>query len=330
MLLGITLLLVSGLATCCNGQGQAGPPQDDGTSTESPPIQGQAAFDADLAWACLEKQCAFGPRVPGAEAHVQCGDYLLGCLKDVCDRTIVQEFTHRSKRVFPGKSFAMRNLIGVIEPEGGAQADTRQVLLLAHWDSRPFADQEWDPAKRLKPVPGANDGASGVAAALEIARCLSLKRAPTTVIILLTDGEDFGLSGDPTLDEWFLGAKAFAKNPQGLDPRRGILLDMIGDKNVEIGRELQSTWADPSLVERIWTIAKRLGRDDVFVNTEYGVSDDHEPLIEAGLPVVDLIDWRPEVTDTYWHTLGDTPDKCSAEALGAVGEVVLTVLREGI
>jgi glutaminyl-peptide cyclotransferase len=315
------------LATCCNGQ----PRQPGGEShpAESQPAEGEQ-FDAVRAWTNLTKQCDFGPRVPGTQAHEQCGDWLLAQLKETCDVTIEQEFTHRSTRMSPGKSFDMRNLIGVIEPAEGSWQETRQVLLVAHWDSRPIADQDRDPAKRTQPVPGANDGASGVAVALEIARCLSIDPAPVTVIVLLTDGEDFGTSGDPTLSEWFLGAREFARDPRGLDPKRGILLDMVGDKGLRIGREMQSYLVDPSLVQRIWAIAGRLGRDDMFVNTEYAVSDDHEPLIRAGIPVVDLIDWRSEVTHTYWHTVADTPDKCSAESLDAVGDVVLAVLREGI
>ncbi len=326
-LLAVGLMLCSLCAACCNGQ----PPRPQGN--ESDPTESQPTaegFDAQRAWEHLTRQCAFGARAPGSDAHRQCGDYLLAQLEAACDVVHEQPFTHVSTRVFPGKSFAMRNLIGVVHGADGSPQAHRQVLLVAHWDSRPFCDRETDPAKRAQPVPGANDGASGVAVALEIARCLKADRPPMTVVVLLTDGEDFGLSGDPMLSEWFLGAKQFAKDPLGFDPKRGILLDMVGDKDVEIGRELLSYQSDPSLLERIWAIAERLGRDDVFVRTQYAVSDDHEPLIRAGIPMVDLIDWRPEVVDTYWHTLADTPDKCSPEALEAVGEVVLEVLREGI
>ncbi len=339
----LTMLAVDAAFLCliccasCNGQqSPQAPGGGESAPAESVPAESTtqdanaAAFDGERAYDLLVKQCEFGPRNPGGEGHRACGEWLIERLDEWCDEVLVQEFTHTSTMQFPGQTFEMRNLIGVVEPEGGRTETTREVLLVAHWDCRPISDRDPNPMNRSKPILGANDGASGVAAALEIARCLSLDPAPTAVIIILTDGEDFGVSGDPGLREWFLGSRRFAENPLGFDPKRGILLDIIGDKNVEIGRETYSYQADPSLVERIWATAEDLGRDDVFVNTRYTVSDDHLPLIAAGIPVVDLIDWRPEVTDVYWHTQKDTPENCSAEALEAVGEVVLAVLREGI
>jgi len=330
------LLVCAFAGAACNGQpaqgtqpgDHSGPPvTDNDQGSESSP-----AFSGERGYQLLQHQCDFGPRVPGSEAHRKCGDWLLGELDRWCERTEEQAFTHTSGTAFPGRVFQMRNIIGVVEPAAGMTADTRQVLLLAHWDSRPWADQDPDPTKRNEPIPGANDGASGVAVALEVARCLSIERAPTAVIILLTDGEDFGRSWDPGLPEYFLGSKYFAGHYGALDlnPKRGILLDMVGDKTVEIGREVNGMRADPVLVEHISQTAAALGEDDVFVDTAYLVSDDHLPLIAAGIPTVDLIDWREEVTDIYWHTHNDTPDKCSAGALESVGKVVLKVLREGI
>lgn len=325
--LGIMLLLGCG---ACNGQGDA---TDAPTGTDPAPMESEAPsaadFDADRAFDLLVAQCDFGPRVPGSLAHQECGDWLLAELAEHCDTAFAQSFTHRSTRAFPGQTFPMRNLIGIIEPTGGAKPDTREVVLLAHWDSRPFSDHDPDPTRRQEPVLGANDGASGVAVCLEIARALRLERPATRVIILLTDGEDFGIS-EPTLSEYFLGARHFVRNLGELDPKRGILLDMVGDKTLELGREHYSYGADPSLVERIWKKAADLGYEDVFGNTTYAVSDDHLPLIEAGIPTVDLIDWRPQVTRNYWHTTFDTPDKCSPDSLRAVGDVVLALLREGI
>jgi Zn-dependent M28 family amino/carboxypeptidase len=326
--LWLLALLIAGGA--CNGQGAApAQPGTTGPGTTDPPTQTEAMFDGDAAFELLEAQCDFGPRVPGTEAHRKCGDWLLEKLAEYCDEAYAQDFTHVSTRAFPGQSFEMRNLIGIIEPAGGAADDAREVVLLAHWDSRPFADHDPDPTKRDEPVLGANDGASGVAGCLEIARALSVERPPTRVIVLLTDGEDFGIS-EPTLSEYFLGAKHFVRNLGDLDPKRGILLDMIGDDTLELGREWNSYNADPALVERIWAKAAELGYGDVFGDTTYTVSDDHVPLIQAGIPTVDLIDWRPEVTRTYWHTTFDTPDRCSPDSLQAVGDVVLAVLREGI
>lgn len=331
-LVGLAWLWAVLLLGCgaCNGQGGTDDQTvDPGTVPVESEAPSAADFNAEAAFAKLVAQCEFGPRVPGSEAHRRCGDWLLSQLADSCDNAYAQGFTHVSTNAFPGQSFPMRNLIGIIEPKDNKRADTREVLLLAHWDSRPFSDCDPDPAQRHEPVLGANDGASGVAVCLEVARALRIERPATRVIILLTDGEDFGVS-EPTLSEYFLGAKHFVRNLGELDPKRGILLDMVGDKTLQLGREQYSYSADPALVERIWRKAAELGYGSVFVDTTYAVSDDHLPLIEAGIPTVDLIDWRPQVTRTYWHTTSDTPDKCAPASLGAVGAVVLALLREGI
>jgi hypothetical protein len=321
----VALVLLLGGASCQNTTTSQKPVESGPPQPATP-----EAFDGARAFDLLTRQCDFGPRVPGSDAHTQCGDWLLSELGSRCDRAWAQAFTHQSTGSFPGRSFAMRNLLGMVEPAGGRAADTREVLLLAHWDSRPFANHDPLPANRTKPVPGANDGASGVAVALELARCLRTDRGSTAVVILLTDGEDFGLETDPDLPEYFLGSKYFAQHLGDLHPKRGILLDMVGDKTAAFGREGYSYRSDPALVERIWSTAAGLGRERAFTDDFYTVADDHLPLISAGIPTVDIIDWRPEVVDTYWHTVADTPDKCSAESLQAVGEVVLAVLRKGI
>jgi Zn-dependent M28 family amino/carboxypeptidase len=209
----------------------------------------------------------------------------------------------------------------VIGEQNWKEATTR-VALFAHWDTRPSADQEWDSTRRAKPIPGANDGASGVAVLLELARALkgSLPSG-VGVLYVLVDGEDLG----PGLDEMFLGAAHFAQNQPSPKPDYGILLDMIGDRDLRVPKEPNSVSFAPDLVKELYLHAARVGLRDTFPN-EFGseIMDDHIPLNEAGLKTIDLIDF----SYPWWHTLDDTPDKCSAASLGKVGKLLETWLKK--
>lgn len=213
----------------------------------------------------------------------------------------------------------MNNVVGEINWK---DAETR-VALFAHWDTRPTADQEEDPAIRRKPILGANDGASGVAVLLELARVLKAHPLDKKigVRIVLIDGEDLG----PGSDEMYLGAKVYAKSaaPRG---DYGILLDMIGDKDLRVPMEPNSLYLAERLTRAIYAHAKDVGLSDTFPAVEYkwAIEDDHLPLIAAGLPTVDLIDFDYE----HWHKTTDTPDKCSPESLGKVGKLLETWLRK--
>jgi len=283
------------------------------------------AFDGQKAFAHLEAQVAFGPRNPGSDGHAACLTYLRDQLGAVTDSVELQPFTHKSIQMAPGKSFSMTNVIGLIESASGAKA--RKVVLLAHWDTRPVADRDSDSANRKRPILGANDGASGVAVLLELARVLRASRPSTTVVILLVDGEDFGTSGDS--DEWFLGSKYFAEHMGTHRPSRGVLLDMVGDKDLVIEAESLSIEADPALMEQLWSVGGALGYRSHFPESPWPsatVYDDHLPLIDAGVPTVDLIDFDYPP----WHTMADTVDKCSADSLKVVGDTVLQAIRDGI
>jgi glutaminyl-peptide cyclotransferase len=205
---------------------------------------------------------------------------------------------------------------------------TTRILLLAHYDSRPWADEEPDSALHSTPVPGANDGASGVAVLLEIAR--QMKSAPPAVgvDILFTDGEDYGRHRDP--DGFLHGARYFASHlPAGYHPVFGILLDMVGDAELELRKEQFSLEFAPDVVDLVWSAAGALGVFQFTDRVQGRVTDDHLPLNRAGIPTIDIIDFDyPDETNRYWHTLQDTPDKCSPESLGAVGRVLLKVLYE--
>ena len=200
---------------------------------------------------------------------------------------------------------------------------TERILLCAHWDSRPWADQDPNSENRDQPVLGANDGASGVAVLLEVARHIQLAEPKYGVDIVLFDGEDSGLPGQP--DSYALGAQHFAKNKDfRYRPKFGILLDMVGDKDLQIYQEENSVNYAPQVVERIWNRAQGLGSSSFFASSGYQVTDDHLPLLNVGIPCVNLIDFDYE----YWHTLADTPDKCSPESLAEVGRLILSLLYE--
>jgi glutaminyl-peptide cyclotransferase len=198
-----------------------------------------------------------------------------------------------------------------------------RILLCAHWDTRPWADQDPLTANRMKPVMGANDGASGVAVLLEIARLIKLNPPPYGIDIVLFDGEDSGTYGDN--DSWAVGSKEFAKRkPHDYNPMYGILLDLIGDKDQQIYIEANSNRYAPHIVNKIWHKADELGITTFIPDIGYEVMDDHIRLLEAGILCVDLIDFDYP----YWHTTEDTPDKCSPESLENVGRVILSIIYE--
>ncbi|CUS96522.1 Peptidase family M28 [Candidatus Kryptobacter tengchongensis] len=269
-------------------------------------------FNENSAFEYLKKQVSFGPRVPNSNAHEECKNFLINEISKYADAVNVQEFTHS----YLGKNFKLSNIIASFNLKSGFR-----ILLCAHWDSRPYADEEREASKRIQPVPGANDGASGVAVLLEIARILKDNPAPIGVDIVFFDGEDLGIAGD--LDNFCIGSKYFAKNkPVNYLPQFGILLDMVGDKELQIFKESNSVKYAPDVVNYVWGIARELGISEFRDEIKYNVYDDHIPLNEAGIRTIDIIDFDYP----YWHTTEDTPDKCSPQSLGKVGKVLLNVI----
>jgi Zn-dependent M28 family amino/carboxypeptidase len=236
-------------------------------------------------------------------------------MKKSCDSVRLQEFNHKWSST--GKTKTMWNIIG---EQNWKDAKVR-VILMAHWDSRPTSDQDSDRAKRKQPILGANDGASGVAVLLGLMQALKGKRPDLGIQYVLSDGEDLG----PSLDEMFLGAKAYAKSlPAKSDPLRphyGILLDMIGDKDLVVPVEPNSYRAAPELIKALYAHAKDQGLGATFPY-EMGpeIMDDHLSVIDAGVPMIDLIDFDYDP----WHTSRDTPDKCSQASLKKVGLLLET------
>lgn len=276
-------------------------------------------FDAAAVYALLERQVAFGPRVPGTAGHAAQLAWMEQYLRERADTVIRQPFTHTTAA---GDTLRMTNLFARFGPER-----QERILLVAHWDTRPTSDAAASPADRSRPVPGANDGASGVAVLLQLAELFRRVPPPIGVDILLTDGEDFG----PEEPDMYLGAKHFANNlPAGYRPLYGILLDMVGDQNPRFPIEGYSAEMAPEVVQRVWSLAEEMGYGDVFPNTPGGyISDDHLPLNRAGVRTIDIIDFDYGPGNRYWHTPEDVPANTSAESLRIVGDVVAELVYRG-
>jgi glutaminyl-peptide cyclotransferase len=268
-------------------------------------------FDADRAYRDLVRQCQFGPRVPGTEAHRKCAEWLADQLRASADDLSLQRFSLPVRE----ETLPLTNLVATFNPEGKPH-----LLLCAHWDSRPTADCDPDPTNRSKPILGANDGASGVAVLLEIARALKARPPRQRVTVVFFDGEDYG----PDLDAMFLGSRHFAATYQGPPVAWGVLLDMVGDCDLRLPPEHRSLVELPQVVDRIWGAADRAGCAAFVREPGPSVLDDHVILIERGIPCIDVIDFDYP----YWHTAADTPDKCSPASLGQVGRALLLALAE--
>ena len=259
--------------------------------------QTDTQFDGIRAYDDIENQLAFGPRTNGSLAQDQFLLWLRDNLKSAGWDTNIQQadmMGHLVKNVIARR--------GEMPPK---------IILLAHYDSRLSADNDPDPNKHNQPVPGANDGASGVSVLLELARTLPPNTVPVWLVFL--DAEDNGRI--PGWD-WILGAKAFVPSLVS-KPQAVVLVDMIGDANLNIYMEKNS---DKELTQKIWDVAKSLGYEKYFIpEYKYRVIDDHIPFLDDGIPAVDIID----LDYPYWHTTSDTADKVSSESLKIVGETLL-------
>lgn len=321
----IMLLLAS--SACSGKKAETAAAADAATPEISAPVKA----DADSLYALVEAQTSMGPRTPGSAAHARCRDFIQSRLKAYgADTVAVQQ---APVTTFEGKTFTAFNIMGRFNP--GA---SRRVLLLAHYDTRPWADRDADPANRHRPIDGANDGASGVAGLLEIARVAG-DRLPEGLglDLLFVDMEDSGeiadMESDSGDDSWALGTKAWAAAmPYTFDnwPRYAILLDMIGGRDARFHREYFSEQRAGQVVNRVWRIAAQSGFADRFPNSRGGaIDDDHLPLLDAGVACIDIIESANPETGSFnptWHTMDDNLANIDRRTMQEVVQVVLNTL----
>ena len=312
----LSIVLATLVTACGNTGGSTGTNAGADTSAAQPAAVAQ--FDANGAIDLARQQCAFGPRVPGTPQHAKCAEWLTTTLQASCDTVIVQQADVKTGQ---GNMIGIKNIIGVINPEA-----SQRLLLLAHWDTRPWADNDPDAANHNKPVMGANDGASGVAVLLQLARQLKEQGTTLGIDILLVDAEDMGITDIE--ESWGLGTQYWATHPhvQGYKPLFGILLDMVGASDATFSREYYSLQYAGGFVDLVWKCAA----GSHFINANGGaVTDDHVFVNQAGIPCIDIIDMRND-SDTgfcsVWHTVNDTIDGIDPNTLGEVGQTLLNVI----
>lgn len=287
-------------------------------------VVAEPQFNTDSAMLFLKAQTDFGPRVPGTRAHSDCGDYLVSTLRRLGADTVMEQRV--DVEAWNGDILPLRNIVARFNSRPGV----KPVLLLAHWDSRPWADAEKNEADVSKPIDGANDGASGIAVLLEIARQASLNGTLMPVDILFVDGEDYGShEPDDNGDSWCLGTQAWLESRpyEGeASPRYAILLDMVGGRDARFHKEYISSRLAPGIVDMVWNTAARLGMSDRFVNEPGGaVTDDHLFLNRAGIQAIDIIENKNDATGSFnptWHTLDDNFENIDKVTLGYVGRLV--------
>jgi Zn-dependent M28 family amino/carboxypeptidase len=279
-------------------------------------------FDGDLAFDVLLKQCSFGPRNPGSDGHQACLKYITDKLSIYSDTVFFQHFEYREPR--EGITYELTNIIAQINADA-----PQQLLLGAHWDTRPRAEMDLDPALRNSPIIGANDGASGVAVLLEIARILSFAPLDIGVTIVLFDGEDLGFS--TIANSYAQGSQYFAGNLPIRKPNYAIIIDMVGDADLNIPIERNSFQQNRDLVKELWNLAEELSLQAFQNRLGNEIYDDHVPLWKvAGIPAINIIDIEyPNRYSNYWHTHLDIPQHCSAASLEQVGTLLVNHLYRG-
>ena len=267
------------------------------------------AFDEARAFEDLKAQVALGPRIPGTPAHDACRQWMVARFKEAGATPVEQSFPD----TVYGKPYTFTNVRARFGPKTGTW-----IVIGAHWDTRPYADQDPDTSKHTQPVPGANDGASGVAVLTELARVFGKEPPPVGVELVCFDGEDLGIGGD--VQGFCRGSRAYVRLLDHPRPALAIILDMVGDKDLNLYYEVNSHTSARNLVERLWSLAKGADAPGFVPEERHNVFDDHVPFIEAGIPGIDLIDFDYPA----WHT---TRDDVTQVAPGSLGQVGRTLLR---
>lgn len=321
----IALLALFAMASCNRCASSA----DKAASSADNFIKPERVFCADSAYSYIRYQIKFGPRIPGTAAAVACQNYIIDALEKDSATVTVQR---AEVKAFNGDRLPICNILGSFNP-----ACNNRILLLAHYDTRPWCDNESDPAKVAEPVPGANDGASGVAVLLEIARQLGSNPPRNIgVDLLFVDAEDYGTSeGFSTNDEsWCLGTQYWIRHTPYTDankPRYCVVLDMVGGVGARFHREYYSDQIASPIVDKIWSIAARSGFADRFVNTTGGnIIDCHVYVNRIGIPAIDIIESRNDETRSFpptWHRTTDNLQNIDKSSLNAVGQTVLNLIQ---
>ncbi len=289
-------------------------------------------FNADSAFGGIEKQLSFGTRVPGTPGHKACGDWMVKEMKRFGLEVTEQPFDAFS---YKGEKRPARNIIAAFNP-----AATKRVILAAHWDTRELADQ--DDEKQTEAIPGANDGGSGVAVLMEIARSIAASNEKPIIGIdfIFFDAEDGGapddFKGNPINEYggYLLGSEYWSQNPhkENYSAFYGVLLDMVGAKNATFLKEQASMQVAPSIVNKIWQIASSAGFGNIFIQQNGpGITDDHLPvIINRKIPMVDIIDLKSgnKTFFDHWHTHDDNIHAIDKGTLEAVGETLIRLLYQ--
>jgi len=291
--------------------------------TETPKVN-VPDFNPDSAYAFVKAQVDFGPRVPGTKAHAACADYLTAKLKSYGFDVQIQNGTVTT---FDKKKFILKNIIASFNPNAGTR-----ILLSSHWDTRPFADR--DTKNTDKPFDGANDGASGVGVALEIARQIALTQPAIGVDIIFFDIEDYGSSGDD--ESWCLGSQYWANNlhKPNYNAKFGVLMDMVGAPGAMFPKEENSLELAPDAVEKVWAAAAKIGYANYFIpqSRNFVGVDDHIYVNKAGIPCIDIIEFNQATGGfgAYHHTHNDNMNVIDKNTLKAVGQTLLEVIYTSV
>ncbi len=317
--LGIALLLL--VAGC-----KQDTPKNETTTPAPPPARVNIpSFDAASAFGYIEQQVAFGPRHPGSDGHQACRDWLIETFSSFGAQVTAQDFTARDLQ---DQKYEATNIIASFHPEA-----SRRVLLSAHWDTRAHGDYDPDPSRHSSPIPGADDGGSGVAVLLEVARLLQATPIKLGVDIVLFDAEDQGKNNGVDPLSWCQGAQYWGRKPHtdNYKAQFGIHLDMVGAKNPRFGKEGFSRSYAPQIQEKIWKMAQGMGYGMFFVNDLTNpVTDDHKFINELlRIPSVNIIN-QPLASETgfgpHWHTHSDGLEIIDQRSLKAVGQVVVATV----
>lgn len=279
------------------------------------------SFNQKMAFQHLLDQCSYGPRNPGSEGHQEFSKYLEEYLSLLSKNVIIQEFSYTEH--LTTKKRKGKNLIAQFNLES-----EERLLLGAHWDTRSLSDEDPDEEKKLLPVLGANDGASGTAVLMELASIFSKNNPPIGIDIVFFDAEDVGINGKPYT--FAMGSEYFSKNLPIEKPNFAIIVDMVGDKSLKIPIERFSYQVNPEMVKEIWSLASDLGLSAFEYRVGYEIYDDHVPLWEnAQIPAIDIIDFDyPNLFYNYWHTQKDIPENCSPQSLYQVGTLLLNYIYD--